>query len=94
MRCEGILLDRLAVVVIHLELLLLVDLRLRRPCSADDHAFVEHHLAQRLADVGVLADHFGDDVARAFERLLDRGDALLRIDKRGREFAQRSVRGS
>ena len=35
-------------------------------------ALGHHHGAHRLAKLGVLADHFGDDVPRAFERLFRR----------------------
>ena len=69
MRCEGICFDGLAVVIVHLELLLFVD-RVHR-FLADDDAFLEHGVAQQLADIGVVADGFGQDVARAFQRLLD-----------------------
>ena len=82
---------RLAVLVIHFELLLLVDRAVR--FGGNDHAFVEHHLAQRFAEVGVLADHFGDDVARAFERFVDAGDAFFGVDEGRREFGERHGRG-
>jgi len=78
---------RLAIVEIHLESLLLVwhvD-----GLAADDHAIIEHQLTQSLAHGGVLADHFGNDVARAFERLPHVGDSLSRIHKPGRECFER-----
>ncbi len=78
-------LHRLAIVVVHLELLLLVD-RVGH-LAADHHAFVEHELPQSLAQVGVLADHFGDDVARAFQRVGHTGNAFFRADERcGKNF--------
>ena len=59
---------RLAVVVIHLELFLLVDGAF--DLAAHDYALVEHHLPERLAEIRILADHFRDDVPRAFEILV------------------------
>ncbi len=77
---------RLAIVVVHLELFLLVD-RVEG-FLADDDAFLEQELAESLAEVGVLADGFGDDMAGAFEGILDGGDFLFGADKGGREFGE------
>ena len=55
----------LAVVVVHFELFLLID-RIQR-FFADDDAFLKHESTKDLAEVGVFADGFGDDVARAFD---------------------------
>jgi hypothetical protein len=61
--------------------------------AADHDAFVEHHLAQRLAQIGRLGDRLGDDVARAVERLLRRVDALLGVDeRRGQRFERQLAR--
>ena len=50
-------------------------------------------MAQKLANVGVVADGFGEDVARAFERLLHAGDAFFGIDeRRGKCFERRAGR--
>ena len=40
-------------------------------------AVVHHHLPNRLAEVGIFADPFGDDVTRAGERLVRGIDILL-----------------
>ena len=45
-----------------------------------------------LADVGVVADHFGDDVARAFQRFVDVGDAFFGIDERRGKCLERHAR--
>ena len=42
-----------------------------------------------FANVRIVADRFGDDVARPFERLCHAGDAFFRIDKGSRERLQR-----
>ncbi len=83
MRRDG--LHRLAVVVVHAELFLLVDGI--QGFLADDHALIEHELAQGLAQVGVLADGLGDDVAGAFQGILDGSYFLFWIDERGSVIA-------
>jgi hypothetical protein len=80
-------LHRLAILVVHLELLLLVD-RVQR-LLADDDAFVVHHRTQRLAQVGVLADRLRNDVPSAFERVLDRRHLLLRVHEGHGKLRQR-----
>ena len=77
---------RLAIVIVHLEFFLLVD-RVER-FLADDDAFLEQELAQCLAEVGVLTDGLGDDVAGAFESVLDGGHFLFGADKGGCEFGE------
>ena len=54
----------------------------------NDHGFVEHHLAERFAEVGVLTDHFGDDVTRSFERFVHAADAFFGADKSRCEFGE------
>ena len=84
---------RLAIVVVHLELVLLV-LRILY-FVAHHNAFFQHHLAQDFSVVGILADHFGDNVARAFQGFPGVRDALFRIDKRRGELARAATdRGS
>ena len=68
---------RLAVAGVHLELAFGVGDAFDG--AAGDAAVGHHHGAHGLAELGVLADHFGDDVARAFERLFGR-HAELRGD--------------
>ena len=83
-------LHRLAVVVIHLELILLVD-RIR--CLAADHcSFFKHQLPEAFAHVSVLTDHLRDDVPRAFQGLFGTGDALFRTDEVSGEQFERFVR--
>ena len=83
---RGNRLHRLGVLVVHLEFFLLID-RVG-DFFADHHALVEEHLAQRLAQVGVFADPLGDNVARAFQRLVRRGHAQLRIHEGGGKSLQ------
>jgi len=61
---------RLAVLGIQLEFAFGV--RGTRNGAAGDAAIGHHHGADPLAEACVLVDHFGDDVARAFESLLGR----------------------
>jgi hypothetical protein len=79
------------VFVVHLELFLFVD-AVDAPAALDDALF-EHQVAGQLAQLRVLADALGDNVARTFERVLRRRHFLLRADERGGEFAQRLVGG-
>src|ERR1700722_16405510 len=74
-------LHRLAIVIVHLELFLLI--YCIQSLFADNNALIEHELAQGLAEVGVLADGLSDNVAGAFECGLDRGDFPFWIDERG-----------
>ena len=67
---------RLAVAGVHLELAFRV--RHAFDGAAGDAAVGHHHGAHRLAELGILADPFGDDVARAFERLFRRHAELRR----------------
>ena len=92
---RGDLLDRLPIVVIHLELFLLVFVIITGVghFAADDHALLEHGMAQQLANIGVVADGLGQDVARAFQRLLHAGDAFLGINKRRRKCFERNAGG-
>ena len=84
---RGNRLYRLRVLVVHLELFLLVD-RVGDLAAYYD-AFIEHKSAERLAQIGVFADPLGNNVPRAFESLVYRGHAQLRIDKAGCEYLQR-----
>ncbi len=78
---------RLAIVVIHLELFLLIG---GVECfAAGDGAFVEHELPQLLAQSGVFADGFGHDVARALQRFVDGGDCFLFANECGCECGER-----
>ena len=81
MRGDG--LHRLAIVVVHLELFLLIEFLLGRisGLAAGDDAIVKNPLAEHLAQVGVFADALGDDVARAFESCFNGGDAFFFIDE-------------
>jgi len=81
---RGDVLYRLAKVVVHLEFFFgifgllafgLVGL------AGDDDAFVEHEGAGGFADVGVVGDALGEDVARAFEGVVDGGDFELGVDE-------------
>jgi hypothetical protein len=72
-------LHRLAVVVVYFELFLLID-RIHRS-FADDNAFLEHESTEGFAKVGVFADSFGDDVARALEGVPECGDFPFGIDE-------------
>ena len=87
MRCDGMVFTGSRVFVVHLEFVLLIDGV--GSLAAHDDAFVEHELAQRLAQVGVFADPFGDDVPRAFQRFVHGGDAQFRIDEGGCKFGER-----
>ena len=82
MRRDG--LRGFAIVVIHQKLLPgifgLVDF------AADNYAFRHHRLAKMFADIGVLADPFREDVTRAFERLVNIGDAEFGIHEARGEF--------
>jgi len=49
--------------------------------AAGDDAVGHHHGTHGLAVLGILAHHFGDDVACAFERFRDRGHALFGVDE-------------
>ncbi len=89
MRGNG--LHRLAIVVVHLELFLLIDGI--GGLAAGDDALVEEKLAERLAQVGIFADRFGDDVARAFERFVEVGDAFFFADEGGGEVSERQRGG-
>jgi hypothetical protein len=84
---RGNLLYRLLVVVIHFELFLLVH-RIHG-FAAHYHAFIKNKLTQRLAQVGVFTDPFGDNVARAFKRLFHSSHAQFRIHKRCGKCFQR-----
>jgi hypothetical protein len=85
------LLYRLAVIVIHLELLLFID---GVGCHlAHDHALVEHRLAEFLAYIRRVGDHLSHDVARALERLIGIRDALLRIHKSCRKCYEQTRTG-
>ncbi len=84
-------LHRLAIVVVHLELFLLIDGI--GGLAAGDDALVEHKLAERLAQVGIFADGFGHDVARAFQRFVDVGDALFFADEGGGKIGERKLGG-
>ena len=79
--------DRLAEVVIHLELFLHI------VCidglATDDHAFVVQHLAQRLAQLGRFGDALGQDVPGAFERFVERSDLLFYVQEGSRESQER-----
>ena len=83
--------DRLAVVGVHLELAFGI---FDAGDGVTHHAAaLEHHLSHALADFGVLVDALGQDVARAFERFLDGGDAFLLAQERGGQFGQRQFGG-
>ncbi len=84
---RGDLFDRLAVVVIHGEFLLVVGSV--GDFFADDDAFVEHGAAEELADVGTFADGFGDDVAGSFESFFCGGYAFFGVDESGGEGLER-----
>ena len=77
---------RLAIVIIHLEFFLFID-RVER-FLADDDAFLEQELAECLTEVSVLTDGFGDDMAGAFEGVLDGGHFPFGADKGGCEFGE------
>src|SRR6266481_228949 len=61
-------LHRFAVVVVHFELLLLVDCI--EGLFTDNNALVEHEMPQTLAEICVFADGLGDDMAGTFEGIL------------------------
>ena len=88
--------DGLLEVVIHLESELVVELFLVRVkgLTAADDAFVVQQRAQKLAQIGVLAQHFSHDVACAFERVLDGRHFFVCVDERGREAQQRGRAGN
>ena len=83
--------DRLAVIVIHFELFLVVDCAIG--FGTDDDAFFEHHAPEGFAELGIFGDGFGDDVARAFESFLGSGDRLFGIDERGGKLRERQRAG-
>jgi hypothetical protein len=64
-----------------LEFFLVID-RVER-FLADDDAFLEQGLAECLTEVGVLTDGLGDDMAGAFEGVLDGAHANLGQATRG-----------
>ena len=70
---------RLGVLVVHLELFLLV--HRVSGFAADDYALVKDQLAQSLAQIGVFAYPFGNNVARALKSFIWCGHAQLRIDE-------------
>ena len=80
-------LHRLPVFIVHLELLLLVNGV--GHLGAHHHALIEHHLSQSFAQVGVLADHLGNDVPSAFQRLIHVGHTFFRVHKATGEGLER-----
>jgi hypothetical protein len=84
---RGDCLHRLAILIVHLELFLLVDAV--DASAALDDALFEHQVASQLAQVGVLANSLGYDVAGAFEGVLDAGYFLLHANEGGSELVQR-----
>ena len=60
---------------------------------ADDHALVEHDLAQRLAQVGIFADPLGNNVPCALQGFIHRGNAEVNIYKACCETLQRLATG-
>ena len=80
-------LHRLPVLVVHLELLLFV-LAIHGLFTNDDALF-RHRPAQHLADIGVIADGFGDDVTGSFQSLINVRDALCGVHKRSGERSER-----
>jgi len=87
---RGNLLHRFPVVVVHLEFLLFVD-GVRR-FLADDDAFFKHGVTQQFANVRVVADGFGNDVACPFECIFHVRDTFLGVDKRSGECFERCTR--
>ncbi len=49
--------------------------------GAHHHALCKHHLPHRFAQIGVLADHLGNNVAGAFQRLFHAVHTFFRIHK-------------
>src|SRR5665213_3168112 len=73
------ILHRLAVVVVHLELFLLVN-GVRGFLAHDDSLF-KHDAAQGLAKICVFADGLGDDVACAFKSVFRSRNFFLGVDE-------------
>src|SRR5260370_18102636 len=79
-------LHRLAVVVVHFELFLLID-RVEG-LFTDNDPFIKHELAQGLAKVRAFANRLGDDVTGAFEGVLDSSHFPFGVDKCGGGFGR------